>query len=163
MLDSETVVRSPHSDTDDRLSVSIEEEGGTLVLYFPLDTGWSGESELLEVQLLPRKKEPFEPWKLMPRLPLLLQYARATLAHEGDDVDATLRALRVVGVTRRGLGADFYLLIAKRYEALVAEGEKYPVKQLAKEQYVDISTSSRWIKEARRRGYLPAEPEKVSA
>jgi hypothetical protein len=157
MLDSETVIHSPHSDTDDRLSVSIEEEGGTLVLFFPRDTGWSGESKLLEVQLLPRKREPFEPWKLMPRLPLLMQYARASLAHRGDDIDATLRALRAVGAPRRGHSPDFYLAVAKSYEALRAEGELHPVKALAKSQPVDISTASRWIKEARRRGLISEE------
>jgi hypothetical protein len=59
-----------------------------------------------------------------------------------------------MGATRRGLDADFYKLVAESYKALVAEGEEHPVKALAEMQPVDISTASRWIKEARRRGFI---------
>jgi hypothetical protein len=155
MLHRNTHVRSPHSDSDLRLSVVMKEAGATLTLFFPLDTGWAGESELLELRLEPDNGTPFEPWRLVPRLPLYLQYARATLADRRDDMAAALRALRDAGATRRGLGDDFDSLVAQSYGALVAEGERHPVKALAEMQPVDISTASRWIKEARRRGLIP--------
>ncbi len=159
MLDKDTHVRSPHSRSDRRLSVAMKEAGSTLTLFFPLETGWSGEAELLELRLEPDDGTRFEPWRLVPRLPLYLQYARATLAHRHDDVSAALRALRELGATRRGLGDDFYSLVAQSYEALVAEGERHPVKALAEMQPVDISTASRWIKEARGRGLIKEEVE----
>ena len=154
MLHRDTHVRSPHSNGDRRLSVAMKEDGATLTLFFPLETGWSGESELFEVRLEPDNGTPFEPWRLMPRLPLYVQYARATLADRRDDMAAALRALREAGTTRRGLGDDFYGLVAQSYGALVAEGERHPVKALAEMQPVDISTASRWIKEAKRRGLI---------
>ena len=157
MLDRDTHVRSPHSDADPRLSVAIQEGGATITLFFPLETGWSGDAELLEVRLEPSNGEGFEPWRLMPRLPLYLQYARATVAHRHDDTAATLRALRALGATRRGLGDDFYALIAESYRSIVAEGEKHPVKALSEMHTADISTASRWISEARRRHFLEEE------
>jgi hypothetical protein len=174
MRDSETIIRSPHSATvtrvkgkrhvevhDPRLSVSIVESGAVLTLFFPAETGWTGEAEPLEIKITPHEgADPFEPWRLMPRLPLYLSYARASLAHRENDIHAAMQALRALGSSRRGLGDEFYRLIAQSYEALVAEGEQHPVKALAKMQPVDISTASRWIKEARRRGYLD---EKVPA
>jgi hypothetical protein len=170
MRDAETVIRHPHSSTvtqvkgkkvvevhDDRLSVAITEGGATLTLFFPAETGWAGEDAPLEIRLAPsgKGKESFEPWRLMPKLPLYLAYARASLAHRDGDIRSALKALREAGTSRRGLSDDFYSQTAESYKAIVAEGEKYPIKALAEEHFVDISTASRWIKEARRRGYLP--------
>jgi hypothetical protein len=169
MRDSETVIRHPHEVKvtrvegktrreiiDPRLSVAIVEGGTTLTLFFPAETGWAGKANPLEIRIEPREgADPFEPWRLMPKLPLYLSYARAHLAHEENDIRAALRALRDLGTSRRGLGDEFYRLIAQSYEAIVAEGEAHPVKALAEMQPVDISTASRWIKEARRRGFLP--------
>ena len=177
MLDSETVVRDPHHATitrtkgkrkvevhDPRLSVAMVVSGATLTLFFPAETGWAGEADPLEIRIEPHEGgDPFEPWRLMPKLPLYLNYARATLAHRENDIQAALHALRLFGTSRRGLGDEFYRLIAQLYESIRAEGESYPVKALAEMQPVNISTASRWIKEARCRGFLPAEPEKVTA
>lgn len=176
MLDSETVIRSPHEVkvtrvegktrreiVDPRLSVAMIESGATVTLFFPADTGWSGEANPLEIRIEPHEgKDPFEPWRLMPKLPLYLSYARATLAHRDDDIRSALHALRELGTSRRGLGDEFYRLIAQTYEAIVGEGERYPVKALAESQPVDVSTASRWIKETRRRGFLPAEKEEAT-
>jgi hypothetical protein len=171
MLDGETVIRHPHSATvtrvkgkkkvvthDPRISVAIAEGGATLTLFFPPETGWAGDANPLEIRIEPREgADPFEPWRLMPKLPLYLSYARASLAHRDQDIRSALQALRALGTSRRGLGDEFYRLVAQSYEAIVAEGEPYPVKALAEMQPVDVSTASRWIKEARRRGFLPAE------
>jgi len=40
----------------------------------------------------------------------------------------------------------------------VSEGEAHPVKALGEIHHVTISAASRWVKEARRRGYV-ANPE----
>lgn len=165
MLDRDTVVNVPHSVTvsasgrkrvvDPRISVTLQEGGAALTLFFDPATAWTGTAPLLEVRLEPPSSgQPFEPWHLLPRLPLYLQYARAKLAFERDDAAAALRALRQVSSTRRGLSDDFLRLVAGLYEALVAEGEPYPVKALAESQPVDKSTASRWVSAARDRGFL---------
>jgi hypothetical protein len=118
------------------------------------DTALSGDAPLLEIRLSPAASGTFEPWRLLPNLPLHLQYARAALAQKQGDVDAALWALRQVSSTRRGLSHDFLRIVAQLYGSLVAEGERYPVKALAKAQHVDVSTASRWIKAARSRGLL---------
>ena len=55
------------------------------------------------------------------------------------DAQTALEALRQIGRPGRGLSDDFYRLVAQQYKALVAEGEKYPVKALAEAQPVHIS------------------------
>lgn len=153
MRDKDTVIRLPHSDTDPRVSVTIKDEGLTLVLFF-VAADVTGKGPLLELRLEPDADKPFEPWHLMPRLPLYLQYARAAIAWRDNDALAAMRALREAGATRRGLNDDFYRSVAESYDSLIAEGEQHPVKALAAMQPVDISTASRWIKEARRRGFI---------
>jgi DNA-binding MarR family transcriptional regulator len=55
----------------------------------------------------------------------------------------------------RGHSPAFYQLLGKRYEMLVDSGEPHPVKAIAAECRVKISTASKWLKKARRRGYPP--------
>ena len=176
MLDSRTEIRSPHDARhvpkggrweteihDSRVSVSMQEQGATLRLFFDPDSAWTGEAPLLEVRLEPPAAGKFEPWQLMPQLPLYLQYAQASLAHKQHDVTAAIRALRQVNSTRRGLSDDFLWLVAKSYDALTAEGEPHPTKALARLHFVDKSTASRWVTAARARGYLPAsEPDSLN-
>ena len=172
MLDRETVIRVPHHQSvtrkdsrtrrkvhDPRVSVAMQEEGATLTLFFDPDTALSGDAPLLEIRLTPATGGEFEPWRLLPNLPLHLRYARAWLSWRRDDAGAALRALREVSSTRRGLSDDFLHTVAQIYGALVAEGEKYPVKALAAAQHVDISTASRWVTAARARGYLDEDAD----
>jgi hypothetical protein len=162
MLDSETVIRSPHDATvtppqrghDPRTSVTITDQGCDLVLFFD---DLSGEGPLLELRILPASGAPFAPWLFMPRLPRYLDYARAAIAFNHRDATKALQALRAAGNTRRGLSTDFYRLIARDYQTLVEEGEKYPVKALAIMRSVVISTASRWVTEAKRRGLITAD------
>lgn len=153
MLDADTVVRIPASDADPRVSVSMKDRGCEFVLFLP-DS--SGEGDLLELRVLPdtEKLEPRILRQFVPQAPLYLDYARAVMQLRDGDVREALQALRHVGATRRGLGEDFYRLVAQEYRALVDEGERYPVKALSELHHVVISTASRWIKEARRRGYV---------
>jgi hypothetical protein len=167
VLGDNTVIRNPHEvvvtrkagrthrdKVDPRVSVAMQEEGATLTLFFDPETALSGDAPLLEIRLTPTAGGEFEPWRLLPNLLLHVQYARAELAWDRDDASAALRALRQVSTTRRGLSDDFLGTVARLYDALIAEGEKYPVKTLAAAQHVDISTASRWVSAARARGLL---------
>jgi hypothetical protein len=153
VLDSETVIRAPHSDDDQRASVSMKTHGCELVLFFD-DLGRKGP--LRELRLLPGSEE-LEPWavrRLAPQAPLYVQYARAAMSADEEGWVGSLWALREIGATRRGLGDEFYKLVGRNYAALIEQGERYPVKALGEMHHAAISTASRWIKEARRRGYI---------
>ncbi len=52
-------------------------------------------------------------------------------------------------------GDTFYAGIGEQYKTITSEDAPQPVKTLAEQYYVTISAASRWIKEARRRGYVP--------
>ena len=70
-------------------------------------------------------------------------------------VDATLPV-----PTGRSYGDDFYRLVAVAYSAL-AQKMKNPVLTIAEHNDVPLSTVQRWVREARRRGFLgPARPGK---
>ena len=168
--DRDTVIRRPHDAIatrkagvttravhDPRTSVAMQEEGATVTLFFDPEAALAGDAEVLEIRLTPAQTGDFEPWRLMPRLPLYLQYARASLAWEHDDAAAALRALRKAGSTRRGLSDDFLRIVAQEYSALVEAGERYPIKALAAAQHADKSTASRWVSAARARGFLNSE------
>jgi hypothetical protein len=154
MLDPDTEIRHPHSADDPRVSVATQEEGATLTLFFDPATAWAGDAPLLEIRLTPTAVGELKPWLLSPRLLHHLQLARARLARSSGDITAAIQALRAVNAPRRGLNDDFLRAVAQQHETLVAEGEPYPVKTIADMQAVDISTASRWITTARRRGLL---------
>jgi hypothetical protein len=166
MLDEETVIRDAHdvdvtrkdgkrhvTVRDGRTSVTIKDHGCQLVLFFD-DPGRQGP--LRELRVVPDTGEldPGVLRKFASNAALYVQYARAAMNNDDEAWRRYIRALRESGTTRRGLGEDFYKRIAAAYDALIAEGEPHPVKALAEQQPVDISTASRWIKEARRRGYI---------
>lgn len=159
-LVKETEVRKPHAVIvsrrdgkkhhevhDPRESVAMPTPGGLLTLFFdpPIQTG-----ALSEVRLDPGD----QPWRLMSRLPLYVQYARAVNAMKENDLAAALRALRSVGSGRRGHGDDFYRGIASMYDALVASGEPSPIKAIAESQPVSISAASKWVTRARELGLI---------
>lgn len=92
--------------------------------------------------------------------------------HNRDDKDVTLRKLRarvrsisaqrlVSKIEREGLARptgqdpeEFYRLVARAYSDYAAE-TKAPAKALAAEAKVPTTTAHRWVREARRRGFLP--------
>jgi hypothetical protein len=85
------------------------------------------------------------------------------VAWEWADARAAAEALRGAARPGRGLSPDFYRAISTEYEAIVAGGEKAPVKTLGKRHHVEISAASRWIAEARRLGYLPPKKKEVKS
>lgn len=129
-----------------------------------------GEGDVQEIRIRPGT-EPLEPRvlrRIAPQAELFLAFARSAMRLLAPpDADgkfnvekrwatwsASADALREHGKTRRGLSDRFYRTIADQYTTLVAEGEPNPVKTLAEIHYVSISAASRWLKEARRRGYV---------
>lgn len=166
MLDQDTFIRTPHSATvtrkggkrhvkvdDARTSVSMKTHGIELVFFFD-DPGRQGP--VREIRLLPDVVE-LDPWvlrRVAPKAPLYLQYARAAMTANDDDWLGSLDALRELGTTRRGLTPEFFRRVAAKYQAIVAQGEPHPVKALSEMEHVKISTASRWITEARRRGFI---------
>jgi len=159
VLDADTVIRSPHSATDPRTSVSMKTLGLELVAFFD-DHGRQGP--IREVRLLPpgddKELEPGALREFAPRWPLYANYARAAMTSADGDWQSSLLALREIGTTRRGLPPEHFRRVAAGYRALLAEGERHPVKALSEIHHVTISTASRWITETRNRGLLDDPP-----
>jgi len=137
--------------------VIIKERGCELVLHF---ASAKPGAALLEIRISPERGKNLEPAKarqLFPQVDLYLAAARAALAwrpDDGGDFRAQADLLREVGRPGRGLTDDFFKLIGAHHKALVAEGEKAPVKALADIHHVTISAASRWVTEARKRGFI---------
>jgi hypothetical protein len=68
--------------------------------------------------------------------------------------------MRQAGRTTRGLDNEHYRLVAEQYRALVANGERSPVKAIAEMNHVTISAASGWIAGARGRKHL--EPKETT-
>src|SRR5204863_6727941 len=94
--------------------------------------------------------------RLAANLPLYIQYARAGLAFEEGQIDRSLEILEEVGRTRRGLPGPFLKIIADEYNTRVKAGDPAPTTAIAEAHDVHKSTASRWITQARRRGWVPA-------
>ena len=141
MLDSETTVTT--DPRNERVSVSMRDRGFEVVMFFE----WKpdahakaappvaiGDGPLLEVRLLP-DREPMTSGKLrefMPRADLYVRYARASAKFwNREEAGAMLEALREVAKGRTALDDRFYRTVADVYTALVADGERHPVKAMA--------------------------------
>jgi len=105
-----------------------------------------------------RDLEPAQFARLARWLPMYIRYARAEIEWKHGDAARALEMLRTeAGKTRRGLSDKFYKDIAAEYEALVQEGDPHPLKSIAAKRPVHKSRASRWVKEARSRGYITDE------
>jgi hypothetical protein len=144
-------------------TVVVKERGCELHLLFD---GRAGDAPLLELRVVSDTGWALEPSKarrLVPQLDLYLALARAGMSWEFGDARAAADALRLIGRPGRGLTDDFFRLIAATYDAMVAEGERYPVKAIAEAYHGSQSAASRWVTETRRRGYLPPKEAKDDA
>ncbi|SRR6266511_2424985 len=84
-------------------------------------------------------------------------------AHFKDKRRRIVSPVKLERPTTRRLTDDFYKDVARAYTAAVEAGRN-PRKALAEASATPADTVARWIRETRRRGYLPpAEPGKVSA
>ena len=111
---------------------------------------------MLEIRVLPDTEalEPAVMRQLGPRMPLYVSYARAAIQMGLKNADAAAQSFAPSGLPGRGEGRTSIKVIADQYNALVAEGERHPVKALAEIHHVTISAASRWIKEARERDLI---------
>jgi hypothetical protein len=133
-----------------------------LVLFFahagdsPAFLGFEVLAENTDVEI--GHEEGLEPGsfaRLARTLPMYVDYARAEIEWKSGDREKALEALRTeAGKGRRGLPPSFYRGIAAEYEQLVLRGDPHPIKSIAEARPVHKSRASRWITEARRRGYI---------
>jgi hypothetical protein len=154
----------------------ITHGGCELVLRFA-EGDFTAEGDVQELRLLPGTGtlELRVLRQFAPKADLYLAYARSAMRiyrpeetverrrAKWEDLASAAEALREIAGPGRGLTDEFYRTIATHYEALVDGGEPHPVKAMSESHHVTISAASRWIKEARRRGFLPSEQEKVTA
>ncbi len=138
--------------------VAIRHRGCEIVFVFePDDT--TGERNITELKLRPdiEQLEPRVLRQFAPQAERYLKAARQALKWRANDLKATIDELRQVGRPGRGHTPGFYKGMAQHYEDLVREGERHPIKALAEIYHVTMGASSRWIKEARRRGLIKEE------
>jgi len=67
--------------------------------------------------------------------------------------DQTAKPPKLSPSGQRGYGDDFYKAVAANYQAAIV-GRRRPVLAIAESAGVPRSTAARWVKEARRRGFL---------
>jgi hypothetical protein len=106
---------------------------------------------------LTEEPEPLDPiavQRVASKYVTYLEFARHAIVLDQEGITGALRRLRP-GRKPARLTDDFYRLVADDFRAR-REGTSAPLKELAAANHVDISTASRWVKEARRRGYLEA-------
>ena len=142
----------------------ITHRGCRLILRFA-EGDLAGAGNLQELRLLP-DTETLEPRVLRqfaPEAETYLAYARAAMRlfdsgvpfdTRQENLAGAVEALREIAGPGRGLTDNFYRTIATSYQALVDEGEPHPIKTLGEKNHVTISAASRWVKEARRRGFI---------
>jgi hypothetical protein len=136
----------------------MQDRGCEIVVFFDSDefAAKRGRAAVVEISVRPAGERPAAAVfsALVPLAPLYIQYARALTTFEPFEYVKKAEALRDLGSTRRGLPDEHYRVVAQHYASLVAEGEPYPVKAMARLHSVTQAAASRWIKEAKRRGYI---------
>ncbi|HXH35258.1 MAG TPA: hypothetical protein VNJ54_12745 [Plantibacter sp.] len=139
-------------------------EGFRLELRFAAGD-FRGDGDVQEIRVLPDTEDlkPRALRRFAPKAELYLAYAREAMrwfdpADDPTTKQARLRdaadALRAISGPGRGHTDAFYRRIAESYNALVDGGEPHPVKALSEIHQQTISAASRWIKEARNRGFI---------
>lgn len=166
--------------SDPRYSVTLREDGTPWPLVFHFLLIFDDETEAREwvnvgfeigehfesepgssrtpIEETPAEIDPLTLQRVATNYSVYVRLARDHLLLNQEGIGAAIKMLRGRGRTRRGLTDDFFRLIAADYEARRQAGG-HPVKELAAAHHVDDSTASRWIKEARKRGYVTAEGE----
>ena len=82
-----------------------------------------------------------------------LELARQALVLDREGTEGAINRLRGPGRKPARLTDDFYRLIAAEYEAHLRAGG-HPGKELAEKYNTHPGNVSKWIKEARKRGYI---------
>jgi len=163
MRDRDTEIRIPYEakvtrrngkkhveEIDPRLGVTLYEYGCALTFFFP-PGGIDTRGEPLEIRIKQVGDNP-QPWRLVYRYFDYLGYVRAACAF---DREGAAKALRLLQQQRRPRHDDeFFGIVRDLYVQLLNEGERRPITEFAARVGRDVSTASRWIAEARRRGLL---------
>jgi hypothetical protein len=143
----------------------VEHRGLQLVLRFG-EGDLAGEGPVREICIRPDTL-PLESGalQLMPSAPFYFQLARRHMALLGSDeglpedrwarFQEAFEPFQKVAGPGRALPDQHYQLLGEEYKTLVEERNPHPVKSIAARHGVKISTASKWLKETRRRGYLP--------
>ena len=93
--------------------------------------------------------------RLARTLQMYVDYAQAEIEWDRGDRAHALEALREAGKSRRGLPDKFYEAIGTEYNELVRRGDPHPIKSIAMNHGpLHKSRASRWVAEAKRRGYV---------
>jgi hypothetical protein len=152
MLDSETTVFLG----DGPPRVHMRERGWDVIMVFGEPVERLGDGDLVEVRLVPDSSAPDRAnlSELMPRGALYEKYARATMQHKFGESRALLEAILETRKPRSALPDEFYRAIATTHSALLTTGERHPIKAIATMHAKTISAASRWVTEAKRRGYI---------
>ena len=145
----------------------ITHRGCKLVIRFEGEDDTEGEGPLHSVEILPGDEalEPPAVRQFVPQFPRYLAYAQAAMRILGDRhgipdearwerFTRAAEPLRSLGGAGRALPPEFFRHIADEYRELVGDGEPHPVKAIGDRHVVTISAASRWVTEARRRGFL---------
>jgi hypothetical protein len=157
----------PHGDHPDwpkgPPTVSIKHRGIELRLVFKgkAKRRRDEQLDLAKVEFLPdtAKLEPRVLRKFASQADLYVASAQAALRVDSKGVREKVEALRELGRPGRGLTDEFYRQIAEEYDAMVAGGEPHPIKALAASHTAVISTASRWVAGAKRRGLIEEAPD----
>jgi len=126
--------------------------GVELGLRFDREPGDDG-SEPFPIDRLPRPLEVSALEHVTARFGDYIGYARGCLAIHGAPRGGTLPEAGSPKRRRREMTDDFLAGIGREY-AMWSEGEGRAVTQIASAHGVDVSTASRWVQGARRRGFL---------
>lgn len=169
MRDEPSVTLHPVWVATDNMSGSAVAEVRHRGFRFLLDFGpgnVTGDGPLRQLTVLPDTQElqPRALRQFAPEAERYVAYARSafklfrgdegTLAERQESYVAAGEALREIAGPGRGHPDSFYRNIAASYQALVDEGEPHPIKAIGEKHHITISGASRWVKEARRRGYI---------
>jgi hypothetical protein len=156
VIDEQKVVIESDSKRWPQVEVTIPDDSNpfVLVLFFA-HLGVAPSFLGFEVITDDGELDPRSFARLARTLPMYVDYARACIELEYGDRETAVEALRAeAGKSRRGLPDRFYQEIADEYWELVAKGDPHPIKTMAQARPVDKSRASRWVKEARERGYI---------
>lgn len=159
-----------HRAADPRVRVTIREPGTPWPIRFyflQLENAETGEPSTVNVGFeigehfdhadSVEHLEPLDPVTVVRVTSQYGAYLRAAEASVTLNQLATAEALKTLrgpGRKPARLTDDFYRRVAADFEQRKAAGSSRPVSDLAATQYVDKGTASRWLKEARRRGYI---------
>jgi hypothetical protein len=139
-------------DTDAPDKIQLINVGFEIGELFPVEPG----AAMTPIDAVPSTVDPVTVQRIAANYVSYLEVARHALIVEAGGLENAIRRLRGPGKKPARRTDDFYRLIGAEYEAHRRLG-LHPGVELAAKYQTDPSAVSRWIKEARRRGYIAEE------